>query len=1008
MPYTLTAPELALLASGAYNHHQRVLVKNPVGAFQEMTNISGFDYLHSVTWGGAASDFVDHGAATFFKYVEGGQSLVPKDQTSLLNRNGGVYEQFLRVGREVQVYWALTAVGVAPSTWYFGFHGRLDEIDWADPTKVRCPFRDLGGILSDADITTEVTYAAGTLESVLQTMLNDTMGVGVITLFTPVATGITITSFKQPAETNLFDALRQLARENGGYDLRYKYDSGTGTFRLTLYLPDLVSTTPTISISASQYLTVNEMKENRDPIKNIVTVSYRTGKLTVSDLASITAYGPRFMPIDLSDSMDSAAGATAAANAALNDSAQPLADHAVENLFYPHVQIRDVIGFAANLDLYSAGQNYSVVSWEHTCGPAGYGHTVITTKQRAILAGSAGWAQSTGPDNRDVLNILTSYNGENMIVGALPSYVPGERKTTPDAWIIPFAPLSRILKAGDYISGSIGIRPSVLTDYWRPFIQFLDANGALIFSTTSGGVVTGTVADSGTYLIDARVPAGTAFISYGAKGYDHGAWATPALGTAQIFLPSLNRGPLAAPYAETETVRSASVRAAIAQAAAVSTIQLIPSSREGDANPLGQGVTTKPMYDQTGVQILVDPTIKQLQNLFIALSTVADDGAGVGRMVENIRGAAIKDILSSGVLQAFLAGLLAREGWSGAQGAQVMTSDTYDKSGVLKMFDAVLRKLNNADIDGATTTIGGTLPSSAVPGTIRGSGVLTSSTVQYDGVQARVLAKGHVTGFAKGGVISGTSWVEGDAVVFPTNFQNVPLILITGGINFEPRTALWTLGYSASYATYEDMQALNPTVSGFTMRARLIQKGLIVFTSRSDNFAGTHIINVGATDSVTLANAPAYDDTYHINYTVVWTSLSDLGALGAPDWQVLYITYSIDSSADGGTTWVSRSLRTEVIDGSSAGASGSYTKSVTLIVSGLSNSAPADKFRIIITNSEYNTNTHGAGSASGLGYIAGTTATYTTSSGAVSVASKTPDQATDLTDRVRWEAIEVS
>ena len=342
MGYTITAPELALLNSTQFNFHVRVLIADPNGTLREMTALNGFDHLRGLTWGDDVDALVQFGTVQLLKRV-GSQSIVPMDEASLLNRNGAVYEKFIRPGRQIQIFFAITAKGAAASVWYPIFDGYLDEWSAGNRTHLTVAFRDRGALLADFTILDEINYAAQSLESAIQTILDDAFGVGIVPLYTPAATGNTVAAFTQGAG-NLMEAVRKLARENGGFDLRYKYDPGTAAFRLTLWLPDLVTTTPVHTLTPNEYVEVSELKENRDQVKNIIRVTYKTGVVQLSDAPSILAYKPRPLLVELSDSLETAAQASAAATAALADLSEPQADHAIENLIFPIVELRDIIG----------------------------------------------------------------------------------------------------------------------------------------------------------------------------------------------------------------------------------------------------------------------------------------------------------------------------------------------------------------------------------------------------------------------------------------------------------------------------------------------------------------------------------------------------------------------------------------------------------------------------------------------------------------------------------------
>lgn len=137
---------------------------------------------------------------------------------------------------------------------------------------------------------------------------------------------------------------------------------------------------------------------------------------------------------------------------------------------------------------------------------------------------------------------------------------------------------------------------------------------------------------------------------------------------------------------------------------------------------------------------------------------------------------------------------------------------------------------------------------------------LPAGIKQANGVgTVQVLAKGRLTG----------ACANTDNVVFPANFfSTVPMVLIRPNMSSEPR-AKWgatgsgaeTGAFDATKPVYQDMAALGLGVSGFQMRARLMQKTGTP-TARSHSFSATPLTTVGATAAVTTSFAPAYNDTY--------------------------------------------------------------------------------------------------------------------------------------------------
>lgn len=284
-----------------------------------------------------------------------------------------------------------------------------------------------------------------------------------------------------------------------------------------------------------------------------------------------------------------------------------------------------------------------------------------------------------------------------------------------------------------------------------------------------------------------------------------------------------------------------------------------------------------------------------------------------------------------------------------------------------------------------------------------GQQTLALQVGQTDGVTVRAITKGHVSGTGR----------HGATVTFPNNFQNVPLVLISGGISHEPRAKWGATGdgteagaYNAALPTYADIAALNLTASGFTLRARLKQKGAQTARSANADTANNSLTSAGASAAATLNNAAsgASADYYQINYKISVDATNIHGGLARTT-----AVLAIDSSSDGGSTWVQRASFSyeSICDTVGTTNTEDWTfEAVGLTVSGLSSTATADKLRIRIVSI---TKTDGG---SVTAHLFSTVATipdpaaallYNTTSGD-QFANRTPD----ADDIMKWEALETS
>ncbi len=191
--------------------------------------------------------------------------------------------------------------------------------------------------------------------------------------------------------------------------------------------------------------------------------------------------------------------------------------------------------------------------------------------------------------------------------------------------------------------------------------------------------------------------------------------------------------------------------------------------------------------------------------------------------------------------------------------------------------------------------------------------VVSVGVTQNDGAGNRIPVKGRQTGTAR----------HTNAITFSPAFQNPPRITLRGGILFEPRSKWGATGSgaetgapNAALPQIEDFAALSPSASGFTVRARLRQKGTATFRSH-DYPGGNNLTTAGQTTELTVANAPASTDAYTTYFQTELVLKSKYG-----DEIQLQITVLVEVSADSGGSWTTvESFSTQV----SAEGSSTYT-----------------------------------------------------------------------------------
>lgn len=216
------------------------------------------------------------------------------------------------------------------------------------------------------------------VEDIMQGILDDN-GLSSVTLNVPSSPGWEITQYIQDRKPVL-EAIRALALQIG-WDVRYKWDSGSSTFKLTLFEPDRANTTTARTFSASDYERLSSVRVEKNGIRNKVRVIYGDASdrdpagnpkrkvKEVSDSTSITAYGELFMEIveGSTSQIDSAAEAETMAQACLDDLKEPTMTHEAELAYgFPWAELGDLYSFSANGRHYSTDQDLALFEVRHS------------------------------------------------------------------------------------------------------------------------------------------------------------------------------------------------------------------------------------------------------------------------------------------------------------------------------------------------------------------------------------------------------------------------------------------------------------------------------------------------------------------------------------------------------------------------------------------------------------------------------------------------------------------
>lgn len=296
-------------------------------------------------------------------YTVGGQLVMPSEA----KRNGHFYKV------------SAITTGISGTT----------EPTW--PTGAGATVVDGGVTFQEAGLTTTSTGTA--VETVMQQLLNDN-GLGAVTLTTPVSPAWLIRWYQQ-SRMPVWQALRALS-DQIGWDLRYKWNTGGGAFRLELNAVDRAKATPDRTFGPGERYTINRLQVKLDGIRNKLRVIFLNSQVLDSkgnptrdyvdrnDATSITKYGTRYMEVSESSTsnIDSQTEAQTFADAMIGDLKNPVAEQECDVPFFPFVELGDLYRFSADGVHYDVDQDLAVVAYTHSfsSGKSPKARTVLTCR----------------------------------------------------------------------------------------------------------------------------------------------------------------------------------------------------------------------------------------------------------------------------------------------------------------------------------------------------------------------------------------------------------------------------------------------------------------------------------------------------------------------------------------------------------------------------------------------------------------------------------------------------
>lgn len=318
--FTTTAPERAAVAGAQLDCYAVLEAQNPDGAFVrfDIDLDPDVDFFNSVTLHDDIDSNAMSMAAELLRDMGPGStlSLAPLLESSTLNRDAlDAYAPMLDLVRMWRVSVCVLPHGDPAPTFPDDYHeigkGYIDaiQVDDVSPT-IQVTGRGEEAAIIKAEILELVTYSIGStddMETVIQALLDDNMGVAAPTLYVPTPTSFIINEYTQDYG-NLMGAVSAIA-SLAGYVLRYRYDAA-GVNRLTLFQPlrEAEQGAEDWEIGPTEYLRLPVNKFDIFGVRNHVIVRYVdevTGEVATYTTPapptspSIDRFGQIDLPIDL-------------------------------------------------------------------------------------------------------------------------------------------------------------------------------------------------------------------------------------------------------------------------------------------------------------------------------------------------------------------------------------------------------------------------------------------------------------------------------------------------------------------------------------------------------------------------------------------------------------------------------------------------------------------------------------------------------------------------------------
>lgn len=394
-----------LRTSRVWASHWKVYVKNSDGVLVDLSKIDDEDFLLEFEQAGGVDQ---RWQELNLRLVRGRdwKSTAPLDQSSGVNRNAaGSYTDLLGPMREVWLKYCICPIDYQPKDTNYEslFHGFTDKWKGDSRDTLTLPCRDRWAIVHDTQIKPtsatqdQKTYGSASglhVGTVMQQIVNDQDRTYAWKLkqkpkvFIVGSTTYGILSYWQNLEP-VGTALETIAVQNG-WDIRYIYQPGMYTWRLTYYEPDRAASAADYTFAANDLDDVLDVGQSLEEYRNDIDIGYydRNGtpqpngddpreiENAVASAGDLARYGEWYMRAVFLPNITTATEAQAVADAILSDLDVPALNLSCAMPFFPNVQLNDYYDFTASV-WWSTATKAAVRSFVHRGSSDGYIETTL-------------------------------------------------------------------------------------------------------------------------------------------------------------------------------------------------------------------------------------------------------------------------------------------------------------------------------------------------------------------------------------------------------------------------------------------------------------------------------------------------------------------------------------------------------------------------------------------------------------------------------------------------------